>query len=59
MQKVKMSLGKTFNIGNYESIRVDVGIEREVKDITQNTKDELYDEVLQLMKDTAKKIKVE
>ena len=56
MALVTIKLGKTYNLGNYESLRVDVGISKDIKD---DEKDQLYNEVLELMIDTAKKIKVE
>ena len=30
-QKLKLSIGRTYNLGNYESLRLDVGLEREVE----------------------------
>ena len=27
MEKLKVSIGKTYNLGNYESLRLDVGLE--------------------------------
>lgn len=30
--RVKVSLGRTINAGNFESIRVDIGMETDVKD---------------------------
>ena len=58
MDKLKISLGKTYNLGNYESLRVDVGIEKFVEFADEKAKHELYEEVLDLMVSTAKKIKV-
>ena len=29
MDRVKVSIGRTYNIGNYESLRLDVGIEED------------------------------
>lgn len=29
MEKLKVSIGKTYNLGNYESLRLDVGLEVE------------------------------
>jgi hypothetical protein len=31
MTKVKVSLGRTVNLGNYESFRIDVGLEEEIE----------------------------
>lgn len=30
MRRIKVAYGRTFNIGNYESIRIDVGVEEDV-----------------------------
>lgn len=30
MQKIKVQLGKTINTGNYESLRIDLGIEMNI-----------------------------
>lgn len=32
MTKLKMSIGRTYNLGNYESLRLDVGIEDELSE---------------------------
>lgn len=37
-ERVLVKFGKTINIGNYESIRIDVGIE---KDISSDRRDEI------------------
>lgn len=29
MERLKISIGKTYNLGNYESLRLDVGLEVE------------------------------
>ena len=45
--KVKMMIGKTINLGNYESIRVDYGVEADVgeaEDLDQ-IHDQLVDEL--------------
>ena len=36
-ERVKVSLGKTYNLGSYESMRLDVGIEADVPDSTNLT----------------------
>ena len=32
MERIKVSIGKTYNMGNYESLRLDVGLERDIVD---------------------------
>jgi hypothetical protein len=34
MERIKISIGRTYNLGNYESFRLDVGSERDVLDGT-------------------------
>ena len=36
-ERVKLSLGKTYNLGSYESMRLDVGIEADVPGSTNLT----------------------
>ena len=55
MVKVSLHLGKTYNLGNYESLRIDVGLEKDVPEITQEEKDKIYEEVLNFITETAKK----
>ena len=31
MNRLKLSIGRTYNLGNYESLRLDVGLERDVE----------------------------
>ena len=59
MERIILNLSKTFNLGNYESYKIHVGIERDFSEITQQDKDDLYEEVLKLIKDTALKINAE
>ncbi|KKL70188.1 hypothetical protein LCGC14_2107460, partial [marine sediment metagenome] len=33
MTKLKISIGKTYNTGNYTSTRLDVGLERDVEEV--------------------------
>ncbi len=49
MERLKMNLGITKNLGNFESLRVDVGLERELHKATSEDKAELYKEVLSLL----------
>lgn len=59
--RVKMSLGYTRNMGNFESLRVDVGIEVDVKDgenpgetfkhVSDKLKAELVQQVLEMEKE--------
>lgn len=36
MEKLKVSIGKTYNLGNYQSLRLDVGLEVEHKPKTSH-----------------------
>jgi hypothetical protein len=40
--KIKVSIGRTYNVGNYESLRLDVGIEEETEGVFQNTQTEKF-----------------
>lgn len=37
MERIKISIGKTYNLGNYESLRLDVGIELEEEEVSDLT----------------------
>lgn len=59
MKKIKVELGKTINIGNYESIRIDLSIEKDIKE-SKNFLDEqeiLFDKLNLKLKKLEKKIK--
>ena len=44
--KIKLQLGKTYNLGNYESLRIDVGLEDECNPEEYEEKcKEIYDKV--------------
>jgi len=51
MKRVEVKLGKTVNLGNYESLRVDVGLAQDVKDeeAMANVARALYAEVTGLL----------
>ena len=55
MERIKVSLGKTFNLGNFESLRIDVGLEKDVELVTSRVKLELYNETMALLKAAAQK----
>ena len=55
MERIKISLGKTFNLGNFESLRIDVGLEKDVEKATSKLKQELYVETMALLKAAALK----
>ena len=42
-KEITVQIGRTYNIGNYESVRLDVGIKA-----TDKTREELMEEVLSL-----------
>lgn len=46
MGRVKIGLGATINMGNYETIRVDVGFEKDVLEDSQEAYDRCFAEVL-------------
>lgn len=46
IDKVKFSLGKTVNLGNYESLRLDIGLEANVEN---DYKEALYELVKKCM----------
>lgn len=63
-RRLKVSLGRTLNMGDYESYRVDVGLEAEVEDGRpfNESYQELFEEVskqLIVATETAKKKKEE
>ena len=39
MTKLKISIGKTYNTGNYTSTRLDVGLERDVEEVDESVSD--------------------
>lgn len=47
-QRVKVAIGRTFNTGNYESIRIDIGLEADTGDGDDTTllADALFTEAL-------------
>lgn len=46
--KVKLQIGKTINIGNYENLRIDVGMEDECEPEKYESKcEELYAKVIE------------
>ena len=53
-QEISVHIGRTYNIGNYESVRLDVGIKA-----TDKTKEELMKEVLDLAQYVKKEIGVD
>ena len=44
-KEINIHIGRTYNIGNYESVRLDVGIKA-----TDKTREEIMEEVLELAK---------
>ena len=52
-KEISISIGRTYNIGNYESVRLDVGIKAEGK-----TREEIMSEVLDLATYVKKEIGV-
>ena len=44
-KEITIQIGRTYNIGNYESVRLDVGIKA-----TDKTRDEIMGEVIELAK---------
>lgn len=54
--KIKLSMGKTINLGNYESLRVDVGVEDYEVDITTDMNE---DEILKAWTGYIPTLKVE
>ena len=47
--RVRVSIGRTISIGNYESERVEVSISRDVEEDIDDTKTEVVAEVIALM----------
>ena len=45
MTKLKISIGKTYNTGNYTSTRLDVGLERDVEQVDDNSVDDMKVEI--------------
>ena len=46
--KIRLALGKTINIGNYESLRIDVAFEDECKPEEYESKcEEVYEKVVE------------
>ena len=58
MEKIKISLGKTFNLGNYESKKIEVGIERDVDVVTKAEVDKLRTQVYKLLEETASSLDI-
>jgi len=45
MTKLKISIGKTYNTGNYTSTRLDVGLERDVEEVDGASVEDMKDEI--------------
>jgi len=59
MSKIKVSLGKTYNLGNYESLRIDIGVEEEVDGlVTEAVRKEVVKKVTEFVVKTAKELGV-
>ncbi len=58
MERIKITLGKTFNLGNYESKRIEVGIERDVEQVTKENTTRLREQVYKLLKQTAENVEI-
>ena len=46
MERLKVSIGKTYNIGNYESVRLDVGLEADVSPTKDSTLEQIFDSMM-------------
>lgn len=61
--RLKLSIGKTINMGNYESLRVDTGVEQEyMLDKPENMADrfdELYSHLVEILNDISNRAKGE
>ena len=51
MNEISIQIGRTYNIGNFESLRLDVGMKA-----TDKTKEEIMQEVLELAEFVGKAI---
>ena len=51
MTKLKISIGKTYNTGNYTSIRLDVGLERDVEEVDGESVSEMKNEIKTILEE--------
>ena len=54
MERLKISIGKTYNLGDYKSARLDVGLETDFEIVDEETFSDMLAEVEDLF-DTAEK----
>ncbi len=51
MTKLKISIGKTYNTGNYTSTRLDVGLERDVEEVDDESVEEMKVEIKTILEE--------
>ena len=58
MTKLKISIGKTYNTGNYTSTRLDVGLERDVEEVDGESVEEMKDEIKTILEEMEREYNV-